>query len=311
MVQNNQRKDGYDSFEAWARKFEQSHLGKTAITELKALYRTTPSSLQKRLKEEVLYACYYAYLFWHIGDVNSEKRDLLRDLANQTDPLQETIKAAIKEIAFFQSIHDVLVREGARTHWGDDAIDMELPIKSDDLLCHLEFYREGIARFQDDLPTHTDREECWVYGNMRYPKRIDRKNQHNKKEASTCLMFQLGVFFRLWTHPDGQKLFDNDLNLTIPKKVPKKGQRHDKVIVVFVNATFANQAMAKKKKNPDHERDHHLLGENVSETLVRSRLEKVDKCILLVPWDASSFDVMTVSSKVLKSTTTGRTQKVD
>jgi hypothetical protein len=303
-MDNGTRIDGYDTFDTWAKKFEGSHQGKSALETLKKLYDNSPISLQSRFKEEVLRACYYAFLFWCIGDVNSEKRDLLRDIANQDDPLYDTIGSAISEISFFHSIHDTLIREGAREFIGDDALNIEIPISIDNLLRHLELYQLGIHRFQDNEDTHTTREECWIYGNMRYPKRIDKKNQHNKKDASTCLMLQLAIFFRLWTHPKGQKLFDKKLKLCIPKRgIPlvKEGKRNDKVIAAFVNATFSNQKLLNKKNLPELQ--------NVSEQSVRSRLEKISPEIHLIPWTEESFDLsIKVPAKTVQKIKT--TQKI-
>lgn len=123
--------------------------------------------------------------------------------------------------------------------------------------------------------------------------------QHQSIKAATCLMFQLAIFFRLWTQTKGQKLFDKNRNLNIAKdciSMPKEGLRHDKIIAEFVNATFANEAISKKNS------DVLNLYDEQSGKSVRARIEKIDPQIRLIPWSDKSFDItLVVSEKAAKA----------
>jgi len=310
MTENILSKSQYKEFSLWVIDFEHSRLGKKAIDALRGIYGDYSPELQNRFKEEVLRACYYAFLFWHMGDVNSEKRTLLRDVSSLNDKLHDKLKDVISEISFFHTIHDTLITEGMREIMGDDVADTSQFIGVDDLICHLEMYRIGIDRLQNELETHGNRTECWLHGNMRHPERIDGINQHQGIKAATCLMFQLAIFFRLWTHPKGQKLFDKNLNLNIPKDgvtMPKEGLRHDKIITDFINATFANEAIAIKLQNTREDAKYHKLDDSYSVSAITARIEKTDPQIRLIPWTDASFDlsikIPEVSLKNLKKLT--------
>jgi hypothetical protein len=286
----------------WLAAFEASRSGKMALDALGKLNPNIGEPVQKRLREEVLLACYQSVLFALDGDINSEKRDLLRDISNFEDPLTDHIEALIGDISFLAPIHDALVTEGILDFFPNPK-KKQLPT-IDHLLMHLELLKAGVRRFQDNLETHDVREECWVDGNMRYPKRIDRDKQFNKAKPSTCLMYHLAVYFRLWTHPDGQQLFDTKLRLKITSSgiaIPIKGRRSDKVIALFVEASFSDPRIREKAKT--------------TEITVRGRLEKVDKGIKLNLWNDNSFDVITIPAPVIKKlVATGkiktRTQKI-
>ena len=282
-----QRTVASEEYLQWEAAFKNSRAGKLALESLSKLNTNVISALQTRFKEEVLLACYQSILFALHGDINSEKRDLLRDISNFEDPLTANIDALASDISFLAPIHDILITEGT----------LDLPTKKnakllpsiDHLLLHLELLKLGVRRFQDNLVTHDLREECWVDGNMRYPSRIDRDKQFNKINPSTCLMYQLGIYFRLWTHPDGQRLFDSKYKLKISRSglgMPSKGKRNDKTIALFVEASFTDSNIREKTK--------------ATESTVRSRLEKVDKSIRLNLWDDESFDVIAIPVSVVK-----------
>jgi len=307
MTENILSKLQYKEFSLWVIDFEHSRLGKKAIDALKGIYGDYSPELQDRFKVEVLRACYYAFLFWHIGDVNSEKRDLLRDVSNLHDGLDKRVAGLVHEIDFLRCIYDAIMMEGMREMFleehGELPADPELwnelnkgKLDINELLTALETYRAGIYRLQDSCVTLPLRDECWINGNMRYPERIDGTNQHQTIKAATCLMFQLAIFFRLWTHPKGQKLFDKKLNLNIAKDgatMPKEGLRHDKIIADFINATFANEAIAEKTNDGNY----HRLDKTMSEASVRARIEKIDRNMRLIPWTDASFDITLVFSE--------------
>jgi hypothetical protein len=297
-------KSHYNAFRLWVDGFERSHLGKKALGELEAIYGAFTPSFQKRLRDETLLACYFAYQFLHKGDVNSEKRDLLRDLSNKHDGLHDRIAHTIHEIWFFRSVYDVLMAEGMREMLeGNEGMDtitkdpsawkeyVKELISADRMLFYLEAYRLGIDRFQGELETFSARDECWVDGNMRYPERIDGINQHGGRKGATCLMFQLAIFFRLWTYPKGQKLFDKKKNLNIPKggiTMPKEGKPNTPIIAAFVKATFANSSIAEKIGDI-----YPLLEapEKITAQYIQQRLEKIDPRTRFVPWTHESFDL--------------------
>ncbi len=316
MTENILSKSQYKEFSLWVIDFERSRLGKKAIDALKGIYGDYSPELQNSFKEEVLRACYYAFLFWHIGDVNSEKRTLLRDVSNLHDGLHERVADLVHEIDFLRCIYDAIMMEGLREmmreEYGELPAAPELwnelnkcKLDINDLLTTLETYRAGVFRLQEGFVTLPLRDECWINGNMRYPERIDGTNQHQTIKAATCLMFQLAIFFRLWTHPKGQKLFDKKLNLNIAKDgvtMPKEGLRYDKIIAEFVNATFANREIAIKLENPREDAKYHKLDNSYTVAIITARIEKIDPQIRLIPWTDKSFDItLVVSEKAAKA----------
>jgi hypothetical protein len=316
MTENILSKSQYKEFSLWVIDFEHSRLGKKAIDALKGIYGDYSPELQDRFKVEVLRACYYAFIFWHIGDVNSEKRTLLRDVSSLSDGLHERVANLVHEIDFLRCIYDAIMMEGLREamreEYGELPADPELwnelnkaKLSRNSLIYALETYRVGVFRLQEGFETLPLRDECWINGNMLYPERIDGTNQHQTIKAATCLMFQLAIFFRLWTHPKGQKLFDKKRNLNIAKDgtiMPKEGLRHDKIITDFINTTFANRDIAIKLENPRDDAKYHKLDSLYSVSAITARIEKIDTKIRLIPWTDKSFDItLVVSEKAAKT----------
>ena len=321
MTQTPLPKSHYNAFRPWVEDFEHSTLGKQALRQLETIYGDSTPPLQKRLQEEVLRACYYAFEFWHVGDVNYEKRTLLHDISNLGDHLHDKMAGVINELSLLHFIYDAIMAEGMRemmkeTH-GELPADPELWgqlrengwLNIDDLLSNLELYRLGVERLQEGFETLPLRDECWLHGNMRHPERIDGINQHQGIKAATCLMFQLAIFFRLWTHPKGQKLFDKKLNLNIPKEgiaMPKEGMRHDTIISAFINATFTNKSIKRKTVSGEDQ----LPDEPSSKASVRARIEKIDPRMRLVLWTDESFDLkLKISAKTFDAFLAKHTQK--
>ena len=96
--------------------------------------------------------------------------------------------------------------------------------------------------------------------------RLDIGKRFNNVDPETHLIFELAVYFKLWTQEEGQCLFDEEGNIIIDSTfkgtpLPISGKPEIPIITDFVNATFAlclekKQIKGRYSKLP---KDAHLM----------------------------------------------------
>lgn len=256
-------------FKLWEQEFRQGRLGKAALQNAKSKLEKHAPALYFKFERDILLACYQAQNFSAELDKAESYRRRERKLK------QGQAYQRIEEIERLQKFAKAYSTELSRT------LQKNLPNKTfsiksvDDIdaFC-IDFcvLLEGLI--EGDNANNLSFAENHVFGNLKYKEVIDNKGNYKRASSATMLMFELAIYFRLWTSPnlDYQKECEQRGS---GLRMPKTGSPSHALIALLMNAVFPEGEYS----SYSHE------FKSFEADKVKFRLKDIPEGTLLIEWD--------------------------